>query len=174
VDDKEHLWPLGEKGQNKLNLEIQNSENNAMCNKRTRVSDRRNKLDKSNKQVIVNLKNFRNKESLDASFGDNWMYIGRGDSRKGLERSPLANPYSSKSYAVAIKCKTKEEAIGSYREWLWSKIKAGDKKVLAELLKITETTVLVCYCHPEPCHGEVVRKAAGWIRSTVKQNGESE
>lgn len=138
-----------------------------MYNKRKRVSDRRYKLDKSNKQVLVNLKNFRNKESLDASFGSNWIYIGRGDSRKGLERSPLANPYSSKGWAVAIKCHTKEEAIESYRKWLWSKIKAGDKKVLAELLKVKETTVLVCYCHPEPCHGEVVRKAAAWVQKKV-------
>jgi hypothetical protein len=120
------------------------------------------------KLPIVNLKNFRNKESLDASFGENWMYIGRGDSRKWLERSPLANPYSSKSYAVAIKCKTKEEAIAEYRKWLWSKIKVCDEKVMAELYKIKKTTVLVCYCHPEPCHGEVVRKAAEWVQEVFK------
>lgn len=120
------------------------------------------------KLPIVNLKNFRNRESLEVSFGSNWMYIGRGDSRKGLERSPLANPFSHLKNANAIQCKSREEAIAEYRKWLWEKIKVCDKKVLQELYKIEKTTVLVCYCHPEPCHGEVVLKAAKWVQEVFK------
>ena len=114
----------------------------------------------------ANLKDFRSKHSLDASFKD-WMYIGWGDNRKGLERSPLANPYSSKSHANAILCKCKQETIAKYRVWLWGKIQAGDQKVLAELLKVEKTTVLVCYCHPEPCHGQIVHKAAKWVQNAA-------
>ncbi len=38
-----------------------------------------------------------------------------------------------------------------------------DEKVMEMLMKIDEDTVLGCWCD-EKCHGEVVSRAAKWLR----------
>ncbi|MCB8944519.1 MAG: DUF4326 domain-containing protein [Ardenticatenaceae bacterium] len=117
-------------------------------------------------QMCVNIKDFKSVDGLNASF-KSWVYIGRGDSRLNLKRSPLANPYSHLANANAIKCATRDEAISKYRVWLWNKIKAGDKEVILALLDIKPSTAVVCHCHPKPCHGSVVKAAAKWLQSQV-------
>jgi hypothetical protein len=77
------------------------------------------------------------------------VYIGRG--------SIWGNPYSTKPsrYSVIIVA-TVEEAIELYAN-TW----------LPELLATTDANLedlrgrdLVCYCAPEPCHGDVLLEAA--------------
>jgi alkylated DNA repair dioxygenase AlkB len=82
------------------------------------------------------------------------VYIGRP--------SLLGNPYSVREYG-------RQEAISLYRRWLWDRILEqgvvyAELKRLAELAKRGDLT-LICWCAPEPCHGEVVRKAIEWLNS---------
>ncbi len=82
---------------------------------------------------------------LEYHLGNNYMYCGWGNQRLGLENSPLANPYTDKSNARTgrIRVSSRNEAVEMYRVWLWERICADDKAVLAELRKITPTTALV-------------------------------
>ena len=88
----------------------------------------------------------------------NAVYIGRSNLRMGLPASPLANPYKIGKH-------TREEVIGMYRDWLWSQIKAKNPRVMQALDSLTEDSILVCWCHPKPCHGEVVIRAWNWLKS---------
>ena len=99
-------------------------------------------------------------------FGNNYMYCGWGNKRLGLETSPLANPYSHKSNARADRksIASRDEAVEMYRKWLWARICADDKAVLASLSQVTPTTALICWCAPKRCHCEVISRAADWLR----------
>ena len=81
--------------------------------------------------------------------GDTGFYVGRP--------SPLGNPFE-----ISRKV-TREQAIKLYEEWLRGRVEAKDPLVLRELARIWEAAVrgpvtLVCWCHPKPCHAEVVKK----------------
>lgn len=87
----------------------------------------------------------------------NDVYIGRG--------SPLGNPYSHMSGTKAdVVVATREEAIDMYETLLRHHIKSKTKAVVQELNKIAnreldgKDTNLVCFCAPNKCHGEVIKK----------------
>lgn len=89
-----------------------------------------------------------------ANVQDGVFYIGRG--------SPLGNPYSTKKSAHEIrKVETKEEAIERF-EFDLKHGKLKDEAYMAlELLKDEHERgciTLVCFCKPEACHGDVIRK----------------
>src|SRR5262245_27481975 len=82
------------------------------------------------------------------------IYIGRP--------SLLGNPYSVRECG-------RQEAIRLYRRWLWDRIlEQGEVytelKRLAEMAKQGEAT-LICWCAPEPCHGDMVRRSVEWLNS---------
>jgi hypothetical protein len=106
---------------------------------------------------VVNFRHYGSINALDHAFGDRWMYIGRANSAAGLLQSPLANPFRARDYG-------RGRTLAPYRDWLWGRIIAGDEGVISALRAITADTVLVCYCKPGPCHGDVVRAAAAWLR----------
>lgn len=84
------------------------------------------------------------------------VYIGRATQYRPA--SPLANPFH-------ITADTKEErarVLRQYRVWLWKKIQEGDSAVIDELRRLRAYSVLVCYCHPKPCHGDVIMRAWQW------------
>jgi hypothetical protein len=75
------------------------------------------------------------------------VYIGRP--------SVLGNPFSVQQYG-------REQCIEKYRAWLKSEY-AKHGKVYAEIQRLVEIAeqgdlVLVCWCSPEPCHGEVLKR----------------
>lgn len=88
------------------------------------------------------------------------IYVGRG--------SPLGNPYSHRGNLTGTKADvlvdTRERAIEMYENLLRYHIETKTKGVLDELNKIAhrelegKTTNLVCYCSPQACHGEVIKK----------------
>lgn len=90
--------------------------------------------------------------------GPNNYYIGRP--------SVLGNPYTDKplSGTMAIfQAKTREEAIEKYEDYFDIQYghnieftKAIDE--IYEKYKNGETVYLECYCHPLPCHGDVIVK----------------
>ena len=50
--------------------------------------------------------------------------------------------------------------IARYRRELWRRIEAGEI-ALADLAALSGKT-LACWCAPEPCHGDVLARAAEW------------
>ena len=108
--------------------------------------------------TVVNFKRYGSKAALDRAFGDRWLYIGRANGYAQLEASLLANPFAVKEYG-------RGGTLPHYRRWLWEQIQAENEDVLAALWSITDSTVLVCWCAPLPCHGDVVKAAAAWLRS---------
>lgn len=82
--------------------------------------------------------------------GKSGEYIGRG--------SPLGNPF------VIGKHGTREEVIAKYAIWLKEQINAQNPTVLEELNRLGNKAIdekglsLQCFCHPKPCHGEVIKE----------------
>ena len=60
---------------------------------------------------------------------------------------------------------SREEVIERYRAWLWGKLRKGEIQV-AELAALNGKT-LACHCHPLPCHGDVLVKAAAWAQARI-------
>lgn len=80
------------------------------------------------------------------------LYIGRP--------SKWGNPFSHKDGTLAkYKVQTREEAIDAYEKW----ITEGDGKHLMNDLHELKDIVLGCWCHPLPCHGDVLAKLANII-----------
>jgi hypothetical protein len=61
---------------------------------------------------------------------------------------------------------TREQVIDAYRSSLWDGIQAGSVDV-AELASLHGRT-LGCWCHPEPCHGDVLVEAAAWAHEASR------
>ncbi|MEW5985054.1 MAG: DUF4326 domain-containing protein [Chloroflexota bacterium] len=111
--------------------------------------------------TIVNFREYGSAAALTQAFGHHWLYVGRANHRAGLPASPLANPYQ-------VATSGRQQAISQYRCWLWQRIQSGDEAVIAALKSISADTVLVCWCKPEACHGDVVRAAAEWLKSSKR------
>ena len=100
----------------------------------------------------------------DGFVGINKIYIGRQNKSYNLPESPLANPF------VLGKDGGRNQVIKLYSEWLWSQIKL-DSPAKKELLKICdrlrkhEVLALTCWCHPLPCHGDVIVRCIDWMLS---------
>ena len=108
--------------------------------------------------TVVNFKHFGSVEALQEKFGENWRYVGRAMPHFGLPGSPLGNPYR-------LDEKTdRKTAVELYKQYLWGRIKQRDPVVLQALQEIGEDTAVVCWCAPDACHGDVVVKAAAWLR----------
>ena len=60
----------------------------------------------------------------------------------------------------------RDEVIARYRAELWRRIRAGEI-ALADLAALNSRT-LACHCHPKPCHGLVLARAAAWAASVLK------
>lgn len=80
------------------------------------------------------------------------LYVGR------FRGSPLGNPFR------ITREQDRTAALERYRYWLWKHLQAYNKDVLDELDKITLDTVLLCHCHPLPCHADVISKAWKWLQ----------
>ena len=60
---------------------------------------------------------------------------------------------------------SREEVIERYRRWLWRRIREGEVR-LEELAGLHGKT-LACWCHPKPCHCNVLARAAAWAASVL-------
>jgi Domain of unknown function (DUF4326) len=90
------------------------------------------------------------------------VYIGRGRDPRTGEPGRWGNQFSHQPSRVAgiTLVATREEAIESYRRWLWEEIEA--ERVDLAVLSSLHGKALGCWCAPEPCHGEVLEAAAFW------------
>lgn len=82
--------------------------------------------------------------------GDEGEYIGRP--------SPLGNPFPARTE------EDRDDAIEKYQVWFFQKIDEGDERVVRELEKLLELArrpdgvVLLCWCYPKRCHGEIIKE----------------
>lgn len=70
------------------------------------------------------------------------VYIGRGSTFGNLK--------------VIGQDGTREEVIAWYRGWLRNKLMVRDPKIEKEFRALNENSRLLCFCHPKPCHGQVI------------------
>lgn len=101
---------------------------------------------------ITRVENFRNVAKLWNKNTGRWssadyVYIGRRNLHYNLPQSVWANPYrlSSDEQPGAT--------IERYQEYILKEIEKKSVNI-AEL----RGKILVCWCHPEPCHGDVLLK----------------
>ncbi len=78
----------------------------------------------------------------------NAIYVGRP--------SPLGNPFLIGPHG------SREEVVAKYKAWLGQKL--GTDPVSTEMVRLanlyiqTGELTLVCWCAPEACHGDVIKK----------------
>ena len=86
------------------------------------------------------------------------IYIGRG--------SPLGNPFvGSKDVEKTkgeVQCESRDEAILQFDKYLNDMVEMKDEQICNELNRIWTMAkkgdvVLVCYCKPKNCHGDMIR-----------------
>lgn len=116
---------------------------------------------------VCNIRNVSRGLLSNSSSNSSYIYIGRANKSWGLAQSPLANPFP-----ITKDC-DRTQSIALYRKWLWAQIKhvlAGGKSAAVDLLVELaqrrldgEQFYLICWCYPEPCHGDVVDRAINWI-----------
>ncbi|CAD5988722.1 Putative Phage related protein (plasmid) [Planktothrix tepida] len=119
---------------------------------------------------------------IDGFIGSNKIYIGRYNRYYNLKESPLYNPYPitktvNRNLAMGY---ARLEAIALYKQHLWNSIKAMRDglpldRIMIELINIARVEkdlaethtelMLVCYCSPLPCHGDVIVAAIGWLKT---------
>lgn len=70
------------------------------------------------------------------------IYIGRGSTFGNLK--------------VIGQDGTRDEVISWYRGWLRNKLLTRDPKIEKEFRALNQDSRLLCFCHPKPCHGQVI------------------
>ena len=55
--------------------------------------------------------------------------------------------------------------IERYRRDLWRRIRAGE--IALDDLAALNSKTLLCHCHPLPCHGDVLARAAAWAAARL-------
>lgn len=73
------------------------------------------------------------------------VYVGRP--------SKWGNPYSHKMDTLAVfKTASRKDSVASYERYLLS-----NEQLMEDLHELKFKT-LVCWCHPKPCHADVLKK----------------
>jgi len=80
--------------------------------------------------------------------------------------SPLGNPFTSKdvkSTRAKYQSSSREESIKNFESYIVAKIAQRDKAICDELNKIylmakRGDVYLVCFCKPQDCHGDIIKK----------------
>jgi hypothetical protein len=112
------------------------------------------------------------------------MRITIGKAKRGLDSllpgqayvgrpGVLGNPF------VVRRDGSRQEVIGKYRRWLWARLQQPGSLQEQELRRLLGQAragelELLCWCHPLPCHAEVVRGAVLWLAGEEEgseQNG---
>ncbi len=80
----------------------------------------------------------------------NNFYTGRG--------SPLGNPFPIGPAS------NREQVIREYEMWITIQLKSDNRRVIDELDRIANHILegkpanLICFCSPQPCHGDVIKR----------------
>ena len=104
------------------------------------MTDARYELLEQGQTIVAN---FKTDQALIKLAGDKAVYIGRRG-RHGMKESPWHNPFK------VTKDTTNEQAVSKYRDYL-----LASPYLLARIEEL-RGKLLVCWCYPEPCHGNVL------------------
>ena len=63
-------------------------------------------------------------------------------------------------FKLGTHAQTRAEIVQLYRRYLWRQIRNGT--ITRDNLLALQGIVLVCYCKPRPCHGDVIVQAVKW------------
>ena len=96
-----------------------------------------------------------NDTPLNWKSNDKYVYIGRRNVHYGLPESKWCNPYVIEDGNI-------KRAIERYREYIES------KPELLENIEELRGKILVCYCKPRACHGDVLLQLLGEIPTQMK------
>jgi hypothetical protein len=77
-------------------------------------------------------------------------YVGRP--------SPLGNPFRIGPDG------DRTAVIQRYKRWLWDRIQRQDPQVVGAMRALTADSILGCWCHPQPCHADVIVRAWHWMQ----------
>ena len=94
--------------------------------------------------LVVNVVNRKTYTGKDAH------YVGRP--------SVLGNPFSVRQHGQGV-------CIDMYKEWLNLQWSTNNQVVIGELTRLKNeliecgTITLMCWCHPKPCHADVIGQA---------------
>lgn len=96
--------------------------------------------------------------------------LGKNEVLVRIDRMTVfGNPFRIARYS------DRQAVIDKYRRWLWSQVKNRRGKLyqsLKDLLLIgkqNKTLVLGCFCHPQPCHGDIIKKCLLWLESELSR-----
>jgi len=90
-------------------------------------------------------------------------YIGR--TMRNLNGSPLGNPFRVKPHGPYTR---EASVLKMYRQWLWEQMQNTSGPVYRELLRLAgialnEPLTISCWCAPELCHGDVIKRAIEFL-----------
>jgi hypothetical protein len=90
------------------------------------------------------------------------IYIGRSENNPNHFGNPFSHIKSSKK---VVYVKSRQEAIDEFKKWLIGtdhKQLEQDRRhwIIKHLWKIKQAKRLACFCHPAPCHGDILKEIA--------------
>ena len=96
----------------------------------------------------------------------NIFYVGRRVRK--WHGSALGNPYRQGRDG------DRRQVIEKYRQWLWSEIKRKgpaywELRRIVEMYKKDNAILLGCWCYPNPCHADVIKRAAEYLANLDKE-----
>lgn len=106
----------------------------------------------------INLVNLKIKSSMKPNVS-NFVRIGRG--------TVFGNPFKISA------TQSREMVIERYRKLLWNDYRNNGRITRACLDLIRKynfgTVTLACYCHPKPCHGDVLKSFLNFLSEPVME-----
>ena len=88
---------------------------------------------------------------------------------RGIVRVDRQTPWGNKF--VIGRHGSRDRVIELYRRDLWRRIRSGEMQL--ERLATIAGMPLCCWCHPKPCHAEVLARAAAWAAEKIEKNSET-
>ena len=104
--------------------------------------------------AIVNLRDLRGDTSAAALL------------QRGIVRVDRETDYGN-PYPIGRRYGSRADVIERYRRDLWRRIRSGDMPL--EKLAALAHRPLACWCHPKPCHAEVLARAAVWATARLRE-----
>ena len=87
---------------------------------------------------------------------------------RGIVRVDRATPFGN-PFPIGKRFGNRAEVVERYRQDLWRRIRSAD--IPLETLAPLDGMPLACWCHPKPCHAEVLARAAAWAAAELRRKG---
>jgi hypothetical protein len=114
--------------------------------------------------TVVNFKDVKAHWNTETQTWDDpdYVYVGRANRHYNIPQSEWHNPYRVEDATPT------QSAIDQFRSHLFNLLK--DNPDAIERLVLLKGKKLVCWCRPDPCHGDVLLKAIEYYSSEAYKN----